>query len=200
MTLVSKILRIWPALKLACYPFWNRLYARICGVKFGHNMLVHNKIYIYNKGSISIGDDFHFTSGDCINPISRNLRGSFYTMVQGARIEIGSRVGISSSCIWAKDMIKIGNDVNIGGDCIIMDNDAHPIDYMHRRRELFNQTIGTSPILIEDDVWIGARCIILKGVQVGARSIIAAGSVVTHSIPSDVLAAGNPCKVIKSLL
>ena len=54
--------------------------------------------------------------------------------------------------------------------------------------------------MIEDDVFIGANCIVLKGVTVGARSIIAAGSVVTKSIPADCLAGGNPAKVIRSLL
>ena len=53
--------------------------------------------------------------------------------------------------------------------------------------------------MIEDDVLIGARCIILKGVHIGARSVIGAGSVVAKDIPSDCIAAGNPCKVIKRL-
>lgn len=171
-------------------------------------MYVHNKIYIMGHGKIIIGDDFQFTSGDSINPICRNIRGALYTMTKNARIEIGDRVGISSACIWAKERITIGNDVNIGGDCLIMDNDAHPIDYIQRRRSYFKEVgkdvyyskIATSAIEIGDDVWIGARCQILKGVHIGARSIIAAGSVVTKDIPADVIAGGNPCKVIRSLL
>lgn len=51
--------------------------------------------------------------------------------------------------------------------------------------------------MIEDDVLIGTRCIIFKGVTIGARSVIGSGSVVTKSMPSDCIAAGNPCKVIK---
>ena len=57
----------------------------------------------------------------------------------------------------------------------------------------------SAPIVIEDDVWVGAHSIILKGVTIGARSIIGAGSVVTKNIPPDCVAAGNPCRVIKSL-
>ena len=57
----------------------------------------------------------------------------------------------------------------------------------------------SAPITIEDDVWIGAQCVILKGVTIGARSIIGAGSVVTKSISPDCIAAGNPCKIIKKL-
>ena len=56
---------------------------------------------------------------------------------------------------------------------------------------------ATVPIVIEDDVLIGTRCIILKGVTIGARSIIGSGSVVVKSIPADCIAAGNPCKIIR---
>ena len=161
----------------------------------------------HRTGGVFIGDDFHFTSGDSINPICRNIRGAIYTVTPLSRIEIGNRVGISSACLWAKERITIGNDVNIGGDCLIMDNDAHPHDYLQRHRIYANEvgqqeylkTIPTAPIQIDDDVWIGARCQILKGVHIGARSIIAAGSVVTKNIPADVIAGGNPCKVIKNL-
>jgi acetyltransferase-like isoleucine patch superfamily enzyme len=59
--------------------------------------------------------------------------------------------------------------------------------------------VQTAPVTIEDDVWIGAQCIILKGVTIGARSIIGAGSVVTKDIPADCVAAGNPCRIIKEL-
>lgn len=59
-------------------------------------------------------------------------------------------------------------------------------------------TAKSKPIVIEDDVMIGTRCIILKGVTIGARSVIGSGSVVTKSIPADSIAAGNPCRVIRA--
>ena len=65
--------------------------------------------------------------------------------------------------------------------------------------EKYSHDIPTLPIVIEDDVWIGAHSLILKGVHIGARSIIAAGSVVTSDIPSDSIAGGNPAKVIRKL-
>ena len=124
-----------------------------------------------------------------------------------SQIIIGNNVGISSSCIWAKERITIGDNVNIGGDCLIMDNDAHPHNYILRRmdywkteeEDIYLKQIPTSPIEIGDDVWIGARCQILKGVHIGPRSIIAAGSVVTNDIPADCVAGGNPCRVIRLL-
>ncbi|MBO6127272.1 MAG: hypothetical protein J6P79_00080 [Pseudobutyrivibrio sp.] len=122
-------------------------------------------------------------------------------------IFIGDNVGISASCFRAMDQITIGNNVLIGADCLIMDNDAHPIDFQKRRtnfehsilREDYIQFINKAPIRIDDDVWIGARCQILKGVHIGARSIIAAGSIVTKDIPADTIAGGNPCKIIRAL-
>ena len=72
------------------------------------------------------------------------------------------------------------------------------MDYILRRGQHTDWGIS-SPIVIEDDVFIGVNCIILKGVTIGARSIIAAGSVVTKSIPADCIAGGNPAKVIRLL-
>ena len=202
-----KLFRIYPKLCEFFYIIWNRVYFRLLGIRFGKRFRVYNKIYIICRGNIHIGDDFIFSSGNGINPICRNIRGALYTMTDEAQIEIGDRVGISSSCILARKRIIIGNDVNIGGDCLIMDNDSHPHDYVKRRRTYeqnndcnsFFASIPTSPIIIDDDVWIGARCHILKGVHIGARSIIAAGSIVTNDIPADVIAGGNPCKIIRKI-
>ena len=110
-----------------------------------------------------------------------------------------------SACLWANTSITIGNYVKIGGDCIIMDTDAHSLDYMVRRLREKNAdgfgmdglSAATAPIVIEDNVLIGTRCIILKGVTIGARSIIGSGSVVVKPIPADCLAAGNPCKILR---
>lgn len=119
---------------------------------------------------------------------------------------LGDNSGISSACFWANTSITIGNHVKIGGDCLIMDTDAHNLDHLIRRsHDLTSEgysvdgvSAATVGIVIEDDVLIGTRCIILKGVTIGARSVIGSGSVVTKSIPSDSIAAGNPCRVIRT--
>lgn len=203
---IVKILNLPIAIRTKIYPSINSLKFRLFGVEYGKNFKVFNKIYLIGKGTIRIGNDFMFTSGDCINPISRNLRGCIYTE-QDAKITIGDRVGISSSSFWISKELTIGNDVKIGADTLIIDTDSHQIDYRLRKKFPHNQEealflnsqIHSAPITIEDDVWIGAKCIILKGVTIGARSIIGAGSVVTKNIPSDCIAAGNPCKPIKFL-
>lgn len=152
-----------------------------------------------------IGKNFHFTSGDGINPICRNLRGCIHTEDASSQIIIGDNVGMSSACIRIREKLIIGNNVDLGGNCVIYDTDAHQLNYLARRGEIaanpdIPQTcVQSAPVTIEDDVWIGANCIILKGVTIGARSVIGAGSVVTKSIPADSIAAGNPCRVIKKI-
>lgn len=112
---------------------------------------------------------------------------------------------MSSTCIWVRERLTIGNHVNIGANVLIYDTDAHQLNYLARRGEInanpkAPQTcVQSAPVTIEDDVWVGANCIILKGVTIGARSVIGAGSVVTKSIPADCIAAGNPCRVIRKM-
>lgn len=115
---------------------------------------------------ISIGDNFYISSGDAVNPMTSNLQGAVY-------VEPGAE-------------LAIGDNVKIGACVLITDTDAHPMDYMARRTS--NEGTKSAPIVIEDDVWVGAHSIILKGVTIGARSIIGAGSVVTKNIPPDCVA------------
>lgn len=178
---------------------WNRLYFKILGIKTGPGSRVCNKIYIKLKGNnnITAGKNLSISSGGGYNPLARNIAASIEAE-KGAFIEIGDNVGLSSPCLWAYKFIKIGNNVKVGADVIIMDSDAHSLDYMQRRNGSTDRPNAHSKgITIEDDVLIGTRCIILKGVTIGARSVVGSGSVVTKSIPADCIAAGNPCKVIK---
>lgn len=204
---LAKLFRIPRRLRMIYYIRFNRLKFWANGVRFGANMRVYSKMYLsmMSGSKITIGDNFVYTHGDAFNPLCRNIRGCIYTAYPHSSITIGNDTGMSSACLRASTFITVGNHVNIGGDCIIMDTDAHSLDYMIRRsREKDADGFGvdglsavTAPIVIEDDVLIGARCIILKGVTIGARSIIGSGSVVVKSIPADCIAAGNPCKIIR---
>lgn len=197
--IVAKIYNINRIINKSVYIIWNRLKFYIKGVKFGNNLKVFSQMYldIASNAQITIGHNFTFTSSDCINPLCRNIKGCIVAY-SNASITIGNDVGVSSPCIWAQKNITIGNYVNIGGDCIIMDSDAHSLNYIDRRIPINDKkNKKDASIIIEDDVLIGAKCIILKGVTIGARSVIGSGSVVTKSIPADCIAAGNPCKVIR---
>ena len=201
--------RLYPFLRSQFYIILNRFNLFCNGVQYGTNLRIFDRIYLTMlPGSrINIGNNFTFSSGDGINPLCRNIRGKIF-VGKNAEITIGNSTGISSACLWAKEKISIGNFVNIGGDCIIMDTDAHNLDWHIRAGDKIDEngnsvsdilTAKSAPISIGDYVFIGTRCIILKGVTIGSKSIIAAGSVVTKSVPENCLAGGNPCRAIRKL-
>lgn len=122
------------------------------------------------------------------------------TLRLGARLSIGSNTGISGGSFCAANSIVIGSECLIGADVIVTDTDFHAVNPKGRRFNDNPNEIAAVPIVIEDNVFIGTRAIILKGVRIGQNSIIAAGSIVTKSIPPNCVAAGAPAKVVKKLL
>lgn len=178
---------------------YNRIKLRISGASVGANCRIFQGLYFLIKkgGTCKIGKNFTVQSGSNFNPLVRGNKASIYVGSQGG-VNIGDNSGMSSSCIWCINSITIGNHVDIGANCVIIDNDAHSLDYRIRRTPSLD-IANSAPIVIEDDVLIGTNSIVLKGVRIGARSIIGAGSVVTKDIPSDCIAAGNPCRVIKRI-
>ena len=198
IAILGKLLNIPALVRMRFYPMLNRALLKKKGAILGRNVQISGKLNLVTSGNndIGIGDNFYFSSGDAVNPISSNLQGAIY-LENGASLKIGNNVGMSSTRMWIHDSVTIGANVKIGACVLITDTDAHPLDYLARRTS--NDGTKSAPIVIEDDVWVGAHSIILKGVTIGARSIIGAGSVVTKSIPADCVAAGNPCKVIKTI-
>lgn len=109
---------------------------------------------------------------------------------------IGDNVGVSGCSICAAYSISIGSFVLLGTGCMITDTDAHPLGHLERRN---GKPPKTAPVIIEDDVFVGTRAMILKGVTLGRGSIIGAGSVVTKSVPAFSICAGNPARIIGSV-
>lgn len=197
--LLRKIISFPFYFKKEFYKLWNPFKFCIIGIKLGNNPMIYSDVYLFKDhlSSISIGNNFTFTSNDSHNPLCRNLKGCICAQ-SGAIVKIGDNVGMSSPSIWAYKSIKIGNNVKLGGDVIIIDSDSHSLNYDKRRNiESDINDRQDIEIVIDDDVWIGARSIILKGVHIGARTVIGAGSVVTKNLPPDCIAAGNPAKIIK---
>lgn len=204
-----KALRFCSKICSSLYIGWNKIYFFLNNIKYGKNFRVFNHLYlkIHVGALVQIGNNCTIMSGAGLNPLSRNIKTCIY-VGKKATLKLGNDVGISSSTLRVKESVSIGNSVAIGADCIIMDTDAHNLDWKIRCSEETNEygesvdmvTAASAPIVIEDNVLVGARCIILKGVTIGARSIIGSGSIVTKDIPSDCIAAGNPCKVIKSIV
>ncbi len=146
-------------------------------------------------GKLSIGT--HFI---CNNTIKSNSIGviqpCLFNIKPGGRLIIGNNVGISGSTIRATESVTIGDNVLVGTGCLITDTDAHPLNWRDRIEGLSEKTLS-APIVIGNNVFIGARSIILKGVTIGERSVIGAGSVICKDVPSDCVVAGNPAKIVK---
>lgn len=113
----------------------------------------------------------------------------------GTNITLGDRIFFNFNCVVLDVApVTIGSDV-LFGPAVQIYTATHPLDHQVRRQMLESAL----PITIGSDVWVGGGAIILPGVTIGARSVIGAGSVVTRDIPPGVFAAGNPCRVIRTL-
>jgi acetyltransferase-like isoleucine patch superfamily enzyme len=112
------------------------------------------------------------------------------TIKKNAVIEIGNNCGFTGTVIGCAKHIKIGNNVRCGANSMITDSDWHTDDY---------RTGDDAAVIIEDNVWLGYGVKVLKGVRIGENTLVGACSVVTKDLPANVIAAGNPCKIIKKL-
>lgn len=176
---------------------FSRMIHFICfckGVKMGKNITFYGKPIVrrYPNSTIRLGDDCKFNSAR--NSVSIGLLQpcAFVTLTENAKIIFGKNSGASGLRIQARSTITIGDNVLIGAGCTILDNDSHHAD-PHKREQ---NVIPSRPIHIEDNVFIGLQCLILKGVTIGKNSVIGANSVVFNDIPENSIALGNPCKVI----
>lgn len=151
----------------------------------------------HRQSVMNFGPGFSLRSTYRSNPLSPNHPVMLCTWQPGAILEIGENFGMTGGTLCAAEKIKIGNNVAIGANSTVIDTDFHPLNSELRRVD--PQGAKSAPIIIEDDVFIGMNCLILKGVTIGKGSVIGAGSVVTKNIPPGVITAGNPAKIIKQL-
>jgi acetyltransferase-like isoleucine patch superfamily enzyme len=123
-----------------------------------------------------------------------------------ATIEIGDDSGFSGTVLAAARSIVIGKRVMCGANTTISDTDSHSLDYRERHPAYFGlagpgwkEYVKTAPVVIEDDVFLGMGVMVLKGVTIGATTVVGAGSVVSRSLPAGVVAVGVPARAIMSL-
>lgn len=143
--------------------------------------------------TIIIGERWTACSLPKYNSIGVIQRVLVRTCEHDAVIRIGDDVGMSGCTISAHKSITIGNHVLIGSGVLITDSDAHSRDIKARRMGVGGDS---RPVVIEDDVFVGARAIILKGVKLGRGAIVGAGAVVSKNVPEYCIVAGNPAKVV----
>ena len=147
----------------------------------GKIVLAKGKPAVQNKGKIRIGT---------VVSIWSNINRSRLTTHRGGELIIGDNNFINGAIISATTKVTIGNNCKFGPFSMIIDSDFHNVKDHNKDGE-------SGEIVIEDDVWIGAKATILKGVTIGKGAVVAVGSVVTKSIPPNAIAAGVPAKVIK---
>jgi acetyltransferase-like isoleucine patch superfamily enzyme len=156
---------------------------------------IHYPLFLYlgRDSSLTIGKNFKL-SNEISNPTIGTHKSKIILAKQSS-LSIGESVSMSAIYIYAATNIKIGNNCVFGGDVTIIDTNFHSTNYIDRRSD--KGIINASPIIIEDDVFIGTKSIILKGVHIGSCSIVAAGSVVTKDIPKNEIWGGNPAKFLR---
>lgn len=175
-------------------------------VKFKGNGVVHSSfrtngvpyVFVSRGAKMSIGENFAMNNGPHGNPIGCYEKCTFFVGPQ-ACLTIGNNVGMSQSSAIAITDLCIGDYVKIGGGTMILTSDFHSLNPEIRKSPEDIKNRASAPVNIEDNVFIGARCIILKGVTIGRNSIIGAGSVVTRSVPANEIWAGNPARFIKTI-
>ena len=165
-----------------------KTYAWLSGVILARGCKFYGRpvFQVSKLATMQFGKSCVFRSSSTSNLIGIN-RPCIFSAHPGASLSVGSNCGFSGTVIGAFKEITIGNGVRFGANTLITDGDWHPGD---------QRVGGAEPIIIEDNVWLGVGVTVLKGVTVGANSVIGAGSVVTKSIPANTVAAGNPCRVL----
>ncbi len=135
------------------------------------------------EGKLIIGDYVRIWS---------SIQRTRLSVFKGAELSIGSGTYINGARITAKKHVSIGKNCTIAPEVLIMDSDFH--DLMDQTKEGL-----CADIVIENNVWVATRAIIMKGVTIGEHAVVAAGAVVTKDVPAYTIVGGNPARVIKEL-
>jgi acetyltransferase-like isoleucine patch superfamily enzyme len=180
------------------YYVYPRIVARNAGLTLRGRLFVRGmpRVRIGDGASVTIGDNVTLNSQD--RGYHLNIFAPMKIMADrpGAEIVIGDNTRMTGTCIHAYLRITIGKNCLIAANTQIFDGSAHDLCFPNVEDRI-HTVGGAKEIVIEDNVWIGANSIVLPGVTIGYGSVVAAGSVVTKSIPPYALAGGNPTRVIR---
>lgn len=184
--------------RLLALPYIRLMFA-VHGVAWGRRWRILGMPIIqrHRRSTITLGDGVTLRSWRFSNPLAPNHPVVLATRTAQARIQIGDDCGFTGGAIVAAERIQIGCRVLVGANCTITDTDFHPLEAAVRQQDILAG--AHRPVVIEDDVFIGMNCLILKGVTLGRGSVVGAGSVVTKDVPAGVIVAGNPARVIRPI-
>lgn len=179
-TLFAKIVYREPMLRFRC-------------AEVGRGLYVEGQIpQIVGSGRITIGEDVRIGT--------RNTWIVGFKVSEDAELTIGDRVSVNyQTTISVAKSVHIGDDTRVAGNVQIYDNISHPLSPERRLRNESFTPDEAAPVVIGRNCWIGNQAIIMRGVTIGDNSIVAAGAIVTKSVPPNVLVAGNPARIIKSI-
>lgn len=184
--------------RMAALPFIRVMFA-LHGVRWGRRWCIWGMPIIQrHRGSrIELGDGLLLRSWRTTNPLVPAHPVVLATRTAQAVIRVGQDVGMTGATLVAAERIEIGDRVFVGANCTIADTDFHPLDPAARQADVLAG--AHRPVIVEDDAFIGMQSIVLKGVRVGAGSVIGAGSVVTRDVPPGAVVAGNPAAFVRWL-
>ena len=171
---------------------WALLAAKWWGVELGRgcSFVGSPRFRRHPRSQIRIGPDCRFYSSRMSNLIGVNRRCMISTLGEGAEIDIGPHCGFTGTTIGCAQRIVLAPRVRCGANTLITDTDWHTDD----------PRVGPdAPITIGNNVWLGVNVTVLKGVTIGEDTLVGAGSLVTHSLPAGVVAAGVPAQVIREI-
>jgi acetyltransferase-like isoleucine patch superfamily enzyme len=182
-----------------------RLFGKLLAMRLSisSNVVLEGKIIVFGTPLIDIRKGSKLYLGDGVILTSRN-RGyhlnipsqvKLFADRPGAEIRIGDETRIAGSCIHAWRSVTIGKRCLIAGNCQIVDSNGHDLSFPNVENRLHTSG-SSSPVVIEDDVWLGTNTIVLPGVTIGKGSVIGANSVVSSNVPPMVVARGNPAEVV----
>jgi len=174
-------------------PVWLRL----LGVSVGRRCRFRGLpiVRMAPQARITLGRDVLINSRQDTNPAGISHPTILATLEPHSSIVVGDGTGISGATIVARRGIAIGRRVLIGAGADIWDTDFHPLDPEQRRAHA-TRDAACAPVRIEDEVFVGARTLILKGVTIGSQAVIGAAAVVTKDVAPGTIVLGNPARVV----
>lgn len=180
--------------------FFYKILLKLMKIQYQQGLSLKGVPVIFNKkgATISIGKNVVVKSSFLSNLVGLYQRTIIVTRTAEAVINIGDNVGMSGVTIYARKQVEIGENTCIGGNTKILDNDFHPIEIEARNADVKEQ-IGTKPIIIGKNCFIGCNVLILKGTVLGDGCVVGAGAVVSGQFEPGSVIVGNPAKCIKKL-
>ena len=158
---------------------------RLRRLRCGHDVTVHGRLWVHGSGQVQVGDETRFDGGNV--GIELNL-GDHSRIIIGPRCVLGEGVSIE-----ARELVQIGTHVIVGAGTKILDNHFHPL------RGDRDQQPPSQPVVIDDDVIIGACAIVLPGVHIERGARVADSAVVTRRVGPGAMVAGNPAKPVRPM-